>query len=122
MVIIDANYVLRWFLNDNAAQADEVDKLLVGSKQATIMLDRVTMAEITYVLRAQKYDHSQVFQLLEELCYYPSLAPLSDIDRATLEIYRDTTLDFEDCVLLAFNKIRAYKTGTFDKAILKLAS
>lgn len=121
MLIIDANYILRWFLNDIPAQAATVDKLLNSSEQASIALDRVTIAEITYVLRAQHYDHGQIFNLLEELSYYPSMVPLTDTDQAALELFRDTNLDFEDCIMLAFNKLQDYEIGTFDKAILKLA-
>lgn len=122
MVIIDANYILRWFLNDNIAQAKVVDQLLTRSERDSVMLDRVTIAEITYVLRSQKYDHGQIFRLLEELCYYPSLASTSEIDRFALETYRDTNLDFEDCVLLAFKKLKGYDIGTFDKDLLEHSS
>ncbi len=119
MIIIDANYILRWFLNDIVAQAAVVDALLRSSDPDSIVLDRVTVAEVTYVLRAQKYDHGQVFRLLEELSYYPSVAAMDKVDSAALEIYRDTSLDFEDCVLLAFSKLKNYDIGTFDKDLLK---
>jgi len=117
--IIDANYVLRWFLNDVPSQATIVDKLLNSADPSSITLDRVTIAEITYVLRAKGYDHKQIFQLLEELLLYASLISLNDIDQQALVIYRDTKLDFEDCILLANNKINNYQIATFDKDILK---
>ncbi len=122
MIIIDANYILRWFLNDIVGQAVVVDALLRSSASDSIVLDRVTVAEVTYVLRAQKYDHGQVFRLLEELSYYPSLATMDTVDSAALEIYRETSLDFEDCVLLAFSKLKNYDIGTFDKDLLKHAT
>jgi len=121
-IIIDANYILRWFLNDFPQQATIVDKLLQTSQPESIILDRVTIAEITYVLRSKGYDHTQIFKLIEELLLYSSLDTLSDIERYALVVYRDTRLDFEDCILLANNKIKNYQIATFDKDILKFIS
>ena len=121
-IIIDANYILRWFLNDVPSQATKVDKFLKTAEPDSIIIDRVTIAEITYVLRAKGYDHKQISQLLEELLLYPGLSLLSEIDQTALVIYRDTGLDFEDCILLAYNKIEHCQVATFDKDLLKFIS
>lgn len=117
--IIDTNYILRWFLNDIPSQALLVDELIKGSKSETIIVDRLTIAELTYVLRSQGYDHQQIGTLVEELFYYPSLVPLSLSEQVALKVYKNTNLDFEDCILLALAKVKNYKLGTFDKEMLK---
>lgn len=122
MTIIDANYILRWFLNDVQLQATLVDTLIRGADSASVVIDRVTIAEVTYVLRAKQYDHQQIFRIFEELYYYPSVVGPSEIDKVALGLYRDTSLDFEDCVLIAHSKLDGYTVGTFDKDLRKLVS
>ena len=120
MLVIDANYILRWFLNDIEEQASAVDTLLKTADSESIFIDRVTIAEITYVLRAKNYDHHQIYRVFEEIYYYPSVQSPTSLDGTAQELYRDTTLDFEDCVLIAHQKVNKYSVGTFDKAINKL--
>jgi predicted nucleic acid-binding protein len=117
--IIDANYILRWFLNDIPTQASVVDDLLKTSAPESIIIDRVTIAEVTYVLRAQGYDHGQIYKLLEELQYYPSVAPFELSTVVAIKIYKEANLDFEDCMLLALAQVDNYNLGTFDKAMQK---
>lgn len=121
MTIIDANYILRWFLNDVEAQAAIVDSLLTTASPSSLIIDRVTIAEVSYVLRSKGYDHRQIFHLFEEIYHYPSLKSPTSVDTVALSLYRDTKLDFEDCILLANNQTNGYCVGTFDKAILKLS-
>jgi len=118
-IIVDANYILRWFLNDIPAQAVTANELFSGSAPETIVVDRVTLAEVTYVLRGKNYDHGQIYALLEELLLYPSIQELGPVEVLALQLYRDTVLDFEDCWLAAAAREQKYKIATFDK---KLAS
>ena len=53
--LVDANYILRWFLNDVPAQANIVQDLLDNSDEESIHVDRISMAEVTYVLRSKGY-------------------------------------------------------------------
>lgn len=119
MIVIDANYVLRWFLNDVPEQARIADKLIMTAAPASVVIDRVTIAEITYILRSKRYSHRQIYQLFEELYYYASIAEPSAADRSALELYRDTSLDFEDCVLVAHNHVSGYSVASFDKDLCK---
>ena len=67
MILLDANHVVRWFLDDVPEQAAEVARLLQDADPGTIIIDRVTTAEVTYALRSQGYDHAQVYTVLVEL-------------------------------------------------------
>ncbi|OGL30708.1 hypothetical protein A3F37_03760 [Candidatus Saccharibacteria bacterium RIFCSPHIGHO2_12_FULL_41_12] len=107
-------------MNDDVDQATFVRDLIINSGSKTLLVDRITIAEVTYVLRSMKYNHQQIYELFEELCYYPSLLPLGEIEGMALDIYRDTNLDFEDATLVANAKINNYKLGTFDKKMINL--
>ncbi len=120
-MVVDANYLLRWFLDDVPEQARQAAQLLETSASATLTINSVTLAELTYVLRGKGYDHHQIYQVVEEIYTYPSIiAPHSTI-RSALEIYRDTSLDFEDCLLVALHRIEQYAIATFDKQLLKMS-
>ena len=119
MILLDANKILRWFLGDGPAQAAAVDKLLQTAGPESIAVDRVTVAEVTYVLRSQGYDHRQVHAVLTELCRWPSVLQPSESESRALEIYRDTSLEIEDCLLIARAVAEHAEIATFDKALLR---
>lgn len=116
---VDANYILRWFLNDIPEQSKIASKLIQHAKEGELALDRVTIAEITYVLRAHGYDHQQIFTLFQELYYYPAFSAAADVDWRAIKLFKQTTLDFEDCLLVAHHQIDGAHVATFDKDILK---
>jgi predicted nucleic-acid-binding protein len=119
VTLLDANYILRWFLNDVVEQANIVAKLLAISKPNSLVVDRVNLAEVTYILRVQGYNRQQVAQVFDALYSYPSLASIDETDQLAIEVFRDTNLDFEDCVLAAWHKVKGYKVATFDKELQK---
>ena len=118
--VIDANYILRWFLNDLPDQAKLVERLFAESAAASIVIDRVTITEVTYVLRSQGYDHFQIYRIFEELAYYPCLRGFEPLCQEALRVFRDTRLDFEDCLLVAMHRLHGYAVGSFDKKLLRL--
>lgn len=122
VTVLDANYILRWFLGDVPEQAAVVERLLAEAPAETLSIDRVTLAELTYVLRGRGYDHRQIYLVIEELSYYPAVMPFSDEDTAALRYYAETTLDFEDCVLVALAEVRQWQIGSFDKKLLARAA
>lgn len=119
MILLDANYFLRWFLNDIPSQNRQVVMFLNQAKPETIVLDRVTIAEITYVLRGQGYNHQQIAQALKEFCYQDSIQPLGKILSQALELYAATSLDLEDCWLATRARLEGAELATFDKQLLK---
>ena len=120
--IIDANFILRWFLNDRPDQADTANKLIRETKPNSLIIDRLTLAEITYVLRSKGYDHQQIFQLLEELYDYPSISQPTILDWQTLQLFAQTNLDFEDCFLATYAKENHARLATFDQDLQKQAN
>ena len=120
--VCDANYVLRWFLNDVPEQELIVQGLLTDSPIGCIYLDRTSMAEVSYVLRNKGYDNKQISTVIREFCFYSSVKSLSGAVNLTLDIFEATTLDFEDCFIIAYCKINKAQPVTFDKKLLKVAS
>lgn len=120
MTYVDANHVLRWFLEDVPGQLRRVRDLLNHAEPATLCLSSVTIAEITYVLRGMTYDHRQVAEVIEGFCAYESVKLPSAIDRAALRIFVETTLDYEDCYLIAQALATGVSIATFDTQLMKI--
>ncbi len=119
MVLVDANHVLRWFLRDIPAQASQVEELLRSSAPNSLELTSVTVAELTYVLRTMTYDHMQIVGVITGLCSLESVRQLSVVDAKALQIFNATTLDYEDCFLIAQALLENGDIATFDKKLLK---
>lgn len=119
MVLVDANHILRWFLQDVPAQASQVEELLRSSAPNSLELTSVTVAELTYVLRTMTYDHMQIVGVITGLCSLESVRQLSMVDAKALQIFNATTLDYEDCFLIAQALLENGDIATFDKKLLK---
>jgi len=109
--------MLRWFLGDVSSQAATADELLNGSAPASLYIDRVTLAEATYVLRAKGYDHEQIAVVFDQLYAYPSVVEMGEVEQRSLQVFRQTNLDFEDCVMASWHKTAGYQVASFDKGL-----
>ena len=118
--LVDANYVLRWFLGDVPAQVKIVEKLLASAPPECLQLRAYTVAEVTYVLRSRGYNHSQIAEVVRGFCEHSAVKPFSSQLIAALDLYAKTTLDFEDCCLVADARQNEKHVATFDKQILKM--
>ena len=117
MVILDANMILRYLLNDN----EEMNKtakayLIAGNVAVTIEV----MAEVVYVLRKVYGVEPQA--IADMLIDFLELVECKDSDvlNLALKTYAVHNLDFVDCVLYAYNKIGGFEIATFDKKLLRL--
>lgn len=117
MKLFDANMILRYLLNDNEEMASEAETLILeGSVYVTIEV----MAEVVYVLKgvySVKRDKIKT-SLLEFLSEVQS----NDMEvlKYGLETYAEEKLDFVDCILYAYNKVKGYEIKTFDKKLRHL--
>ena len=119
MIFLDTNHVLRWFLEDVPAQAAEARKLLDTSDHATLKLTSVIIAEVTYVLRAMRYDHGQIVRILQDFCAHKAVCALASADAQALDIFEKTSLDYEDCFLVARALQENATIANFDKQLQK---
>ena len=115
--LLDANCILRYLLDDVPEQSDQVEKLIgEGASTAPEFL-----SECVYVLSGKVYGfaRSEVADALT--------AVLDEIDcehapamRKALDVYRETSLDFPDCILAARHSVEGVPVMTFDKKLVKL--
>lgn len=117
MQMLDTNIVLRYLLNDNKEMADQAEKIIrEGSALVTIEV----IAEAVYVLKGvysieRRKIESSLLELLSEVS-----VPEEKVVRLGLEAFAEHNLDFVDCLLYAYNRVKGYEIKTFDKKLKKV--
>jgi len=115
--MLDANMILRYLLNDNADMADKAEQYIdAGDVFVTIEV----VAEVVYVLKGvYSMERDKIASTIKgflELVHCQA----ADILNVALDTYAKNNLDFVDCVLYAYHRIRGVEIATFDKKLLKL--
>lgn len=117
MVMLDANMVLRYLLNDNEKMADEAARII---EEGPVLVTIEIIAEVVYVLRG-------VYSIDRDVIKTSLLSFLSevhtdelDVIKFGLETYSEQNLDFVDCILFAYNRVKGYEIKTFDKKLRNL--
>lgn len=78
------------------------------------------MAEVVYVLKGvysverQKIGE-KLLDFLNEVCMEET-----EVLKLGIKTYAEHNLDFTDCVLYAYNRVKGYEIKTFDKKLNKL--
>lgn len=113
--IIDTNYALRYLIQDDIEKAKIARDVI--SEGAYILPESIV--EIVYVLQ-KGYDVNR-----KEIAY-AILDLLQDVDifdkalyEEAVRIYRDSKLDYVDCLLLARHKLFKDRVFSFDVAVNK---
>jgi predicted nucleic-acid-binding protein len=120
-VIIDANVILRYLLQDHQElykKAEEIfNRILLGELKAFI--PTFIVAEVVYVLqKVYKVDRPTISQVLTELLKPKGVKTENKkILFEALRIYAQRNLDFADCLLCAYSK--NYEIFSFDKDLEK---
>jgi predicted nucleic-acid-binding protein len=116
--ILDANSILRFVLQDNLEQADSTEKILL-SDESNIPLEVV--AEVVYVLqKVYEVERSLISKKLKSLVSIrEDLVFEKNVVLYAADIYSSTSLDFVDCLLAGYFKIKKYSIFTFDKSLKK---
>lgn len=114
--LIDANVILRYLLNDDAEKF-VVAKQAIEDGAYTLP---ILFAEVVYVLlKLYKVDRETIANKLIRLL------DTIDIDDknvyiSALTIFKTESLDFSDCVIVAYNKIKKSQVLTFDTKLSKI--
>ena len=114
MLLVDANVILRFILNDHPEMSSRAKEILVDNE--TLILTQV-VAEVIYVLDGVYASSRQktasvlnkVFSLPKTLIENRSIVTLA------LDEYAKTKLDFVDTLLYAYHRITGLSVETFDK-------
>ena len=117
MQILDTNMVLRYLLNDNREMADEAERVI---KEGSVLLTIEVIAEVVYVLKGvYSIERGQIASCLLEFLSEVNILE-EQVVRLGLEIYAEQNLDFVDCILYAYNRVKGYEVKTFDKKLRRL--
>ena len=117
MVMLDTNIILRYLLNDNEQMADEAEKII---KENMALVTIEIIAEVVYVLKRvysveRDIIKSSLFDFLSEV-----QSNEFEVIKLGLTVYSEKNLDFVDCILYAYYKVKGYEVKTFDKKLQRL--
>lgn len=117
MKIVDANFILRYLLNDIEDQAKEAFAIL---NSETVSLLNEVIAEIVYVLeKLYKVERKIICNELKDLIKSDKIEVDSiDVMNCALEKFSGSRLDFIDTLLFAYAKETNATIYTFDKKLL----
>ena len=117
MIVLDANYILRYLLKDNEKMFQEAKNVIINKH---CLLRNEVIVEVVYVLEGVYNTPRDVisdtltrFLLLQNMTTLESKLFLTE----ALKIYQHKNLDFVDCILCALKE--KYEIKTFDKKLLK---
>ena len=113
--LIDANVILRYLLGDHPEYSEKAKKVI---EEGAYTLPEV-IAEVVYVLNGvYKVTRSEIRDTLVDFM------DEVDVDRGeiivlALTVYSEISLDFVDCVLIAYHRIDRAEVVSFDKKLNK---
>lgn len=112
-ILIDANVILRYLLNDVEDMAKESEKII---KLGARTLPEV-IAEVIYVLKSvYKIEREEIANAILEILKEIDIEHKKTVIEA-VKIFSETNLDFVDCILVAYKKIENAEIFSFDKKL-----
>ncbi len=115
-ILLDANAALRYLLEDNDDQAEEVCRAVASGAEVTLEV----LAECVYALSGvYQVPRSRVAESLG-LLLDDVTCQRRGIALAALGLYSGSSFDFMDCVLVAEHAELGRDVLTFDKGLLSL--
>ena len=119
MKILDANMILRFLVNDIPEQAEQAENIIDNNR--VLLLPEVA-SEVIFALRKfyQRDRVSVASALLDMLTFDNVETNCGNVLYRGIQLYRDTSLDFVDCLLAAYHSEEDHDICTFDKKLQKL--
>lgn len=122
MAFIDANYILRYLLEDHPKQFLIVKEVIENNE---ISLSDFILAEVVYVLeKVYSVPRKDIRIALESLLDYRNLIlENKNVVLRSFQIYSENKIDFADSLLIAYHQDSSNTIlHTFDKKIIKIIS
>ncbi len=118
MVIVDANIVLRYMLDDHPELSPKAANIL---ECQSVTLPIEAACEVVYVLqKVYKVDRQQIQHHLSDLVNQQLIrVEKADVFLKALECYCTTTFDFVDTLLWAYHTVEHHEVLTFDEKLQK---
>ena len=118
MIMLDANMVLRYFLDDVPSQSDYATRLI---EEGTPFVPTEVLMEVCFA--SDKVYHLTRNAVSDMVSDFISLPQVYTADKDALlfafDAYKRYKLDIVDCVLLAYHKVNGDTVETFDKKLLR---
>ena len=117
MILIDANVILRFLLEDEKKMHEQAQKLIESGICYTLP---EVVAEVIYVLnKVYQVDRAVIRKLLIRL-FEKVILENPDVMYAALNIYAERNVDFVDSILIARAKLLRENVFTFDKKVNRI--
>jgi len=115
MIRVDANYIIRYFVNDNVEMATTAEETLLNEE---VFVAHEVLAEVIYVLiGVYEIPKKEVSLNLIALLNQDNIQNLDGVAIDALKIFVDKNIDFVDALLCAYSQRDSI--CTFDKKLLK---
>lgn len=116
MLLIDANVILRFLLNDSDEMSQKAKNAIAEGAYTTIEV----LADVVYVLSGV-YDAERE-EIAKWLSYLLDEVKLDNkqVVLYALRVFGETSLDFVDCVLIGYNRVLGQAVFSFDKKLNRL--
>ena len=114
MVILDTNIILRYLLNDNEEMAEKAEQYL---NTGNVFITVEVIAEVVYVLKGvYSLDRQKISETIKGFLQLVNCKE-KDVLNLALDIFGERNLDFVDCVLFGYHRIKGAQIATFDKKL-----
>lgn len=111
--LLDANAILRFLLNDNEEMALKTEDVIKNGA----FTKEVVIAEVVYVLcGVYKIERTLVAAKIEELLKFIEIENPEVLKKA-MQTFSKFSLDFVDCLLIAYNNVLDIDVFSFDKKL-----
>ena len=112
-ILIDANVILRYLLNDVEEMAKKSAEII---NAGAFTLPEV-IAEVIYVLKSvYKIERGEISAAILQIFNEIEVANKKIMIEA-VKIFAESSLDFVDCILIAYNKVENVEIFSFDKKL-----
>jgi predicted nucleic-acid-binding protein len=114
MILLDANYILRFLLKDNLEMYEISKECIVNE---ICIIQNEVLAEVVFVLlKVYQVEKPDIVKSLTDVLKYDNIV-MEDKNSIveSLNIFKNKNLDFVDCILCA--KSNKYTIKTFDKKL-----
>lgn len=114
MQLIDANVILRYILNDHPEMSAKA-KTFIASGNAYTKPE--VIAEVVYVLKqVYQIERNTIRDFIFKL-FHDISCPDAKCVLLAMDIYASVSLDFVDCLLIAYHRINHETIFSFDKKL-----
>ncbi|MGV1100877.1 PIN domain-containing protein [Thiovibrio sp. JS02] len=126
MTGLDTNVLVRYIVQDDAEQSPVATALIEDGEQAgeTFFINQIVLCEVVWVVkRCYNAGRDEIGRMIEQILRTASfrVQRSEEVWRA-LEIYRQDTADFADCLIACGNSAAdCAATATFDRKASQIA-